>query len=193
MSDDTPAIENDSDPITLTIEGGETQPAAPKARRGRKPRAQQAATPEFQPVDVILSEPEAKAKPTTRRTKKLKGEHVTAGVCQVGALVSIYTGHKHWQINPAEVTPWANDAAALLDRIPTRYVDSVLSLSGFVTVGFGIYSVLAPRIEESKKLIERQASDARAASYDHPRMEPDSAQGGSSLDSIFREPYTGTP
>lgn len=173
MSDDTAFIPEDQ-AIDMEVEA----PTRPK--RGRKPGTKRQPT---EPVDVIVSEPQDAPKRAHRatRSKKLTGKHVTEGVVQLGALAAMFTGHTHWVIAPSEVTPWAAETADLLNKIPSRYVDSVLNLSGFFVIGAGMYRTFGPRIAASSALM---AQDKRP---DAPTATPDAPAG------VFTyEPFEGS-
>lgn len=150
------------------IEPG-TVPATPadKPKRTRRSRAKVNANAAAEAMDVFEdAQVEAATEPKKRtrsRSAKLTGDDVAGGVHLASSLAAMMTQQPHWMIPEAEVKPWAADAAALLNRIPSQYVKAVTDVSGFITVGVGIYGCMKPRLDESARIAAARKREREAA------------------------------
>lgn len=141
---------------------------APKRTRKRRPKMPADLDGMTQDAAFTVEKTPEPRKPRASRAKKLNGKHVAAGIEKLSQLGAIMTGWNGWYVPPAEVEPWAGEAAEILNSIPSKYVDSALKLSGFVTVGFGVYMTVAPRMAMYA---------AHKASERAPAPAPDPAHG----------------
>lgn len=134
----------DSDFVTVDDMDFTDTPQEPPKRRRRRTKAEMAAG-EFIVGDGAVPVDSAPKRTRQARSKKLTGKHVAEAVSKGSSLIVMATQEGHWFIPEAEVTPWANEAADLMNRIPSSYIEGFVSLSGIATVAFGIYSIAAPR------------------------------------------------
>lgn len=132
------------------IEREEIATSKPRRKPGR-PRKTESA-------DVTFDGTSTESKPRRgRRSSKLTGENVADMISLSSDMVAMGTGHIHWHIERSECAGFAPQMADLLNRIPAKYVKAFVDMNGYVIIGYGLYSVLSPRIAEEQRLrhIER--------------------------------------
>lgn len=125
------------------------QPAE-KKRPGRPKKTAVETADVFVPLDESETG-EEKPKRSTR-PKKITGKDVETVISHGFTLVAILTGQGHWIVPADEIKPWSADAADILNRIPSKYIKGAAMASGYVSVGFGLYSVVAPRMAETQRI-----------------------------------------
>lgn len=62
----------------------------------------------------------------------------------------------HWEAQPAEIKPWAKDAADLLGRMPVGVAERAIDASAAVTVAVGLGTMVSQR-----RVIDRVQADAQ--------------------------------
>lgn len=95
------------------------------------------------------SEKETKKEPA--RQAKLNGKDVQEMFEKASKTFVFMGAQTFWYIPGDEVKAFSDDLADLLNRIPAHYVTGVFSLSGYLTVAFGLVSVFKPRIEMQRE------------------------------------------
>lgn len=105
--------------------------------------------------------PEKPKRVRASRSSRLTAADVCGAVNLASSLAAMFTQQAHWVIPETEVKPWAADAAELLNRIPSRYVRAASDMSGFITVGVGVYGCMKPRIDESARINAARRQDER--------------------------------
>lgn len=133
---------SDNEQTTVTIEDVR---AEPKRRPGR-PRKDET-------IEIVSDGSEEKPK-RTRRSSKLKGADVQK-MFEYGSGTAVMLGAKDfWYINGAEVAPFSDEMAELLNRIPAQYVRGFFDFSGYLTIAIGLYGVVKPRLDKEATLRE---------------------------------------
>jgi hypothetical protein len=127
VEDTTPQNETDSIP---------EQPI--KRRRGRPPKSVSGMTV----TNGEQKPPSARG----RRSSKLTGHDVEALIGQGFSLVAILTKRPYWAVTKEEISPWSSEAAEILNGIPSKYLKMFADSSAYFTVGFGLFSILKPRL-----------------------------------------------
>jgi hypothetical protein len=147
--------------ITPAPEQGVTESPPKRTRKPRQPRQ-----PKAVDFDAIAAQVETPAEPEpkkrTRRAAKIKGSDVEQLINHGSKLVVMFTGLPFWEIPEKEVSPWSNEAADLLNRIPGQYITAAASFSGFLTVGIGVYATLKPRIDATAEINRQRVAERRA-------------------------------
>lgn len=190
MSDETQAIPADvMPPETVPIDVA----APPKRKRGRPSAAQKEAekTAEQAYIEAVGGEPEqiAPARNRKRRAVKLTGSDFAALVNMSSSMAAMVIQQPHWVITEKELQPWANEAADLLNRLPTKYMTAAANFSGFGIVAVGIYTTLQPRIDASQK-IAAQSREQRAARAAARNGVPHESVGDANRESVKLNPET---
>lgn len=142
-----------------TVPAPMAEESTEKPKRVRKSRAKSAASEAmaaFEDADgPALAQPKAATR--TRRGAKLTGDDVAGAIELASGLYAMFTGQQHWAIPAAEIKSWSGEAAALLNKIPAKYVRAATDASGYATVAIGIYSTAKPRIDYSAALKRERA------------------------------------
>lgn len=132
--------------FTTTID--DVKRARPKTQAGEKPKSkvEGTATGGFSLND---ESPEPKKKVV--RSTKLTGKHVEE-MFEKFSSVAVYAGaHQDWYISGKEVSGYSDELAELLNKIPARYAQAAVDMTGYFAVGFGLYKTFQPRIEAEQK------------------------------------------
>jgi len=134
-----------------------------KPKRTRRKRSSSAEAAGLDAYDEFKAEePAAKPTRTRGRAAKLTGGDVSAAVQLGTGIYAQLTGQGYWLIPEAESKAWAGELAALLNRIPSKYVRAATDLSGYAIVATGIYSSVKPRLDMSADIRREQAAIRRA-------------------------------
>lgn len=120
----------------------------------------------------LLAAPKPAATRSHKRQAKLTGSDIAGAVELASGLYAMFTKQAHWAIPAAEVKPWGDDAAQLLNRIPSKYVRAATDLSGYATVAIGIYGAVKPRVDYSADLRREQLAIKRAESMQATPADP---------------------
>ena len=135
-----------------------------KPKRTRRKRSTSAEAAGLDAFDEFKAENPEVTKPTRSRGRaaKLTGGDVSAAVQLGTGIYAQLTGQGYWLIPEAESKAWAGELAALLNRIPSKYVRAATDLSGYAIVATGIYSSVKPRLDMSADIRREQAAIKRA-------------------------------
>ena len=90
---------------------------------------------------------EPEEKKTVKRAVKLSGKDVGEMFEKASSVAVMFGAHTDWYIPSQETAGFQDELADLLNRIPARYAQSVVDLSGYAVVAVGLYGVFKPRIE----------------------------------------------
>lgn len=159
-----------------------------KRRRGRPPKVVSDATATV----GDSSEPKTRR---GRRSNKLTASDVEMIVGHAFDLYVLISGRPYWHVEKAEIEPWSDQAAKLLNNIPAKYITAVSDSAGYFVVGVGLYRVVAPRIAMDAKVnqeIRNQRTRPTRPTTTQPpeQSNPDVSPNGvemSETDKLFAE------
>lgn len=139
---------------------GKRKPGRPKGSRNKTSGSTAGAVQ----ATVDGDSPAPKKRTPTRRSTKITPVQVETGVVKVFGLAAMMRGPL-WKVDKKEVESWSEEAAELLNKIPTSAFDRAMHISTVVAVVAGMGGIVVPRVM-AESMIAKQKVEAKRAQDD---------------------------